>query len=91
MTRIPLYLVIAAVLTAPLALAADPPSREDRAATAEERTRVTEALEKRGYKNVHEIEVDDGRFEADATSPAGHEVDLELDMKSLEIVHERRD
>lgn len=91
MTRLRRSLAIAAVLTAPLALAADPPSREDRAATAEERTRVTESLEKRGYKNVHGIEVDDGRFEADATSPAGHDVDLELDMRSLQIVHERRD
>ncbi|HEY5707746.1 MAG TPA: PepSY domain-containing protein [Terrimicrobiaceae bacterium] len=84
--------ILAAVaLVAQGALAAEPTSREDRPATSEERARVTEALEKRGYKNVHSVEVDDGRFEADATSPAGYEVDLELDMNSLDIVHEHRD
>jgi hypothetical protein len=73
------------------ALAAEPTSREDRPVTNEELARVTEALEKRGYKNVHNVEVDDGRFEADATSTAGYDVELELDMSSLEIVHEHRD
>jgi hypothetical protein len=81
----------AVVLIAQAALAEDLPPREDRPVTNEERARVTEALEKRGYKNVHDLEVDDGRFEADATSPAGHEVELELDMSSLEIVREHRD
>jgi Peptidase propeptide and YPEB domain len=63
---------------------------EDRPVTSKELARVTAALEKRGYKNVHDVEVDDGRFEADATAPAGYEVELELDMRSLKIVREHR-
>jgi hypothetical protein len=81
----------AVVIIAQGALAAEPTSREDRPVTNEELARVTEALEKRGYKNAHNVEVDDGRFEADATSTAGYDVELELDMSSLEIVHEHRD
>jgi hypothetical protein len=64
---------------------------EDRPVTDKERARITEAFEKRSYKNVHDVEVDDGRFEADATSPNGYEVELELDMKSLKIIREHRD
>jgi Peptidase propeptide and YPEB domain len=78
----------AVVLIAQAASAAPP---EDRPATDKERARVTAALEKRGYKNIHDVEVDDGRFAADATSSAGYGVELELDMKSLKIVHEHRD
>ena len=70
------------------ALAAPP---ADRPATKKEYTRVTEALEKLGYTNIHDVEVDDGRFEADATTRAGYDVELELDMKSLKILHEHRD
>jgi len=84
-------ILAAVVIIAQGAPAAEPTSREDRPATNEERARVTEALEKRGYKNVHGVDVDDGRFEADATSPDGYDVDLELDMSTLEIVHEHRD
>ena len=61
----------AIVFIAQAAPAADPAPPEDRPATNKERARVTEALEKRGYKNVHDVEVDDGRFEVDATSPDG--------------------
>jgi hypothetical protein len=74
-----------------IAQAAPAAPPEDRPVTDKERARVTEALEKRGYKNVHDMEVDNGRFEADATSPAGDEVELELDMKSLKIIREHRD
>jgi Peptidase propeptide and YPEB domain len=70
------------------ALAAPP---ADRPATKKEYTRVTEALEKLGYTNIHDIEVDDGRFEADATTRPGYDVELELDMKSLKVLHEHRD
>ena len=77
-----LFFIIQAAPAAPV---------EDRPATDKERARITAALEKRGYKNIHDVEVDDGRFEADATSPAGYEVELELDMKSLKIVREHRD
>jgi Peptidase propeptide and YPEB domain len=91
MTPAIVRILAAVVLIAQATFADDPPPREDRAVTSEERARVTEALEKRGYKNVRDLEVDDGRFEANAAAPAGHEVELELDMSSLEIVREHRD
>jgi hypothetical protein len=50
-----------------------------------------ESLEKRGYKNVHDVEYDDGAIEADATAPAGHGVELRLDPKSLAIIREVKD
>jgi len=58
----------------------------DRDATPEEQMKVTKALEAKGYKMVDDIEVDDGRFEADAKSPDGKDVELQLDMKTLEII-----
>lgn len=72
---------------APAAFADD----DDRPVTAEERERIERALESRGYTDIHDIEVDDGRFEVDARNPDGHSVDLELDMETLEVVHEKRD
>jgi hypothetical protein len=64
---------------------------DDRAATPEETIRITEVLTAKGYSHVHDIEVDDGRFEVDARHPDGHEVDLELDLETLEILFEDRD
>ena len=52
---------------------------------------VLTALEARGYRDVGEIELEHGRIEADAVHPDGHEVDLELDPESLEILSEERD
>jgi hypothetical protein len=65
--------------------------RDDRAATPEELARVRSALESKGYDDVHDLEVDDGRFEVDARNPRGEKVDLELDLTSLEILYEDRD
>jgi hypothetical protein len=64
---------------------------DDRAATADELARVRAALEARGYSDVHDLEVDDGRFEVDARNAAGQSVDLELDLETLEILYEDRD
>jgi hypothetical protein len=64
---------------------------DDRSATPEETRRITEALTAQGYADVHDIEVDDGRFEVDARHPEGYAVDLELDLATLEILHEDRD
>ena len=88
MTQVIVRILAVLFFTAQAAPAAPP---EDRPATKKEYTRVTEALEKLGYTNIHDVEVDDGRFEADATTRAGYDVELELDMKSLKIVHEHRD
>jgi hypothetical protein len=64
---------------------------DDRAATADELARVRSALEAKGYVDVHDLEVDDGRFEVDARNPRGEKVDLELDLQTLEILYEDRD
>jgi hypothetical protein len=64
---------------------------DDRAATPDELTRVRTELESKGYSDVHDLEVDDGRFEVDARNARGEKVDLELDINSLAILHEDLD
>ncbi|MGH7287389.1 MAG: PepSY domain-containing protein [Myxococcota bacterium] len=64
---------------------------DDRPASAEELARVRAALGAQGYSDVHDVEVDDGRFEVDARNPAGESVDLELDLGTLVILYEDRD
>ena len=64
---------------------------DDRNATPEEIARVTSHLEGQGYRYLHDIEVDDGRFELEAVNPAGEPVDLELDLATLAILSERLD
>ena len=83
----------ALALALPFAFAASPALAidDDRNGTAEEVARIRAALEARGYTDIHDIEVDDGRFEVDARNPAGQSVDLELDLTTLEILHEDRD
>jgi hypothetical protein len=85
---------VAAIPLAAVALAAAVPvarADDDRAATVEEEKMVRVELESKGYRDVRDIEVDDGRFEVDAISPAMQSVDLELDMQTLEILHEKHD
>ena len=50
-----IFRTLAAVVLIAQAASAAPP--EDRPATDKERARVTAALEKRGYKNIHDVEV----------------------------------
>ena len=64
---------------------------DERAATPEEEGSIRASLEAQGYGGVQDIEVDDGRFELDAISPAGQPVDLELDLATLEILRETGD
>jgi len=81
-------LAVGLLAAAPLAAQA---RDDDRPATEEEIQKIRQALEAKGYTNVHDIEVDDGRFEVDARHPDGYEVDLELDLQTLEILYEKRD
>lgn len=74
-------------LAAPAALADD----DDQPIALEEIQRVKSSLEGKGYTDVHDIEIDDGRYEVDARNAEGFSVDLELDLKTLEILHEKRD
>lgn len=52
---------------------------------------VTSKLTAAGYTNVHDVEFDDGVWEADATSASGQAVDLVIDAKSGKVLHERPD
>jgi len=64
---------------------------EDRPATDAEKAEILKKLESLGYREVRDIEVDDGLFEADAVSPDGHSVDLQLEVGTLEFVGKSRD
>ena len=74
-----------------LAIGAPAAVADDERVTDDQFAKVKAALEAKGYRDVRDVEIDDGRFEADAIHPDGHAVDLELDMTTLEIVHEKRD
>jgi hypothetical protein len=63
----------------------------DRGATESEKEQIRTRLEGLGYREVRDIEVDDGLFEADAISPEGRAVDLQLEIGTLEIVGQSRD
>jgi hypothetical protein len=63
----------------------------DRDGTAEELARVRAALEAKGYSDVHDLEWEGDHFEVDARNADDREVDLELDVETLEILHEHRD
>lgn len=64
---------------------------DDERVTDEQFAKVKAALESKGYSDVRDVEIDDGRYEADALHRDGYKVDLELDMSTLEVVHEKRD
>lgn len=52
---------------------------------------VVQKAEAAGYTNVNDIEFDDGRWEIEATSPAGTPVDVELDAMTGKVLHEAHD
>jgi len=52
---------------------------------------IKSKLEAAGYKNVHDIEFDDGRYEAEATSAAGTAVDLDIDATTGAVTNEKPD
>lgn len=64
---------------------------DDERVTDEQLAKVKAALEAKGYTDIRDVEIDDGRFEVDAIHPDKYAVDLELDTTTLEIVHEKRD
>lgn len=83
--------ITALTLALGLALAAPSAYADDDRVTDEQFAKVKAALEAKGYKDVRDVEIDDGRFEVDAIHPDLYAVDLELDMTTLEILHEKRD
>ena len=78
----------AGVLALSLMWTATPSLASERDATAMERERVTEHLKKMGYTRISDVDVVSGRFEVDARTRAGRDVDVILDMNNLRVVRE---
>ena len=60
----------------------------ERDATRAERERVVKHLTKEGYSRISDVDVVNGRFEVDARSRSGADVDLILNMKTLNVIRE---
>lgn len=67
---------------------ASPVAASERDATPSERDRVVQHLKKVGYTRISDVDVVNGRFEADAISRAGADVDVIVDMKTLNVIRE---
>jgi len=82
-----LFLTVPAV---PLLVLLAEPARADagdRPATADEIERVRGALASAGYGGeIHDVELDDGRLEADVRDASGRFVEVELDAATLAIL-----
>ncbi|MFV0277440.1 MAG: PepSY domain-containing protein [Parahaliea sp.] len=52
---------------------------------------VRDALRLAGYSNIHDLEFDDGYWEAEATNSAGVRVDLKLDAGNGAVIRESLD
>ncbi|MDH5859217.1 PepSY domain-containing protein [Lampropedia aestuarii] len=52
---------------------------------------VRSALEANGYSRIHDLEFDDGRWEADATNAAGQRVELRIDPTSGAVLRKKLD
>jgi hypothetical protein len=74
------------VLAMSLTILAAPALASERDATQSERQAVVKHLSKLGYKQISDVDVVNGRFEVDARSKAGTDVDLVLDMKTLNVI-----
>jgi uncharacterized membrane protein YkoI len=64
---------------------------DPRAAPALAAADIARMLEAQGYSNVHDIELDDGRYEVEAVNAAGQKVDLKLDPRDGRILSEQQD
>jgi uncharacterized membrane protein YkoI len=64
----------------------------DRPPTAEERARIEKAIAEMGYKSHGEVEIEGSRVEVDDVIDAqGHRYDIELDAKTLKLIHKERE
>jgi len=86
-TTLGLFAAAMGLATAP-ALAGDP---ADAAKAEMSPAEIVRAVEGAGYSNVRDIEFDDGRWEMEATSPAGAAVDIEVDARTGKVLHEEAD
>ena len=83
--------IIAALLAASPLVFALPADAQGAAQSALSPAEIVKKVESEGYTNVHDVEFDDGRWELEATSPAGKPVDLAVDASTGKIVHEEND
>lgn len=80
-----LAIALCAGLLAPL-----PAAAQDRDATSAERAQVVEVLSRLGYRNVSDVDVSGGTFQADAISPEGRDVEVFLDRETVRVVRVER-
>lgn len=80
--RLVLVLALCAPLSATAALGDD--------ATREETLRVTQHLRSLGYTAITDVDVSGDRFIVDARNPAGRDVDVLLDRRTLQVIRENR-
>ena len=52
---------------------------------------VIRSLESAGYTDVHDLEKDDGIYEAEATNSTGQKVDLDIDPATGNVLREEPD
>lgn len=52
---------------------------------------IARLLEAQGFSNIHDIELDDGRYEVEAVNAAGQKVDLKLHPRDGRILSEQLD
>ncbi len=52
---------------------------------------VIRTLESAGYTDVHDLEKDDGIYEAEATNASGQRVDLDIDPATGNVMREEPD
>ncbi|PAT38281.1 hypothetical protein CK625_01945 [Vandammella animalimorsus] len=52
---------------------------------------VIARLQRAGYRHIHDLDFDDGYWEAEAINPAGLRVDLRLDPRTGAVLREKRD
>jgi hypothetical protein len=89
-TKLALAALGLATLTATASVAAAAPVAAAATGTLSP-AEVVSKVEAAGYKNVHDLEFDDGRWEAEATSAQGAQVDLAIDASSGAVLEEHAD
>ena len=74
---------VAAIFSAPFVFA--------QTSTGLDENAIIRNLESAGYTDVHDLEKDDGIWEAEATNAAGQRVELDIDPTSGAVIREEPD
>ena len=83
--------VLAATTGAGPALAQQAPSPSAAPAAVLTVPQVIERLAAQGYSDITEVERDDGRYEVEARHADGTRMDLDVDMRTGEVLKSERD